>query len=82
MRNVEKEVAELRDGADYRDVWSGAAKEMNLISWAKLPPITLSTDYLKQAGRVSRLRVIAAGVRLGVMLGDKPAITQDDTAAE
>lgn len=48
----------------------------------KLPPISLSPDYLRQAGRESRLRVIAAGVRLGVMLGGKPAAIQNAAATK
>jgi hypothetical protein len=46
----------------------------------KLPPIALSPDYLRQAGRESRLRVVAAGVRLGVMLGGKPVAIQNAAA--
>lgn len=109
LRNVEREVAELQQCAEYRDVWMGAAKEMNPIKWAeeshelcgdfvysegmyaaiaavpkneKLPPISLSPDYLRQAGREGRRRVIAAGVRLGVMLGGKPVANQNAAATK
>jgi hypothetical protein len=42
----------------------------------KLEPFDLPKDYLREAGHQARLRIIAAGVRLGVMLGAK-----HDTAA-
>ncbi len=37
----------------------------------KLPPMGLPADYMREAGREARLRVIAAGVRLGMLLGGK-----------
>lgn len=104
MRNVQQAAAEVERGSEYREVWGGAAKEMNPVKWAeeshkmcgdfvysegmyaavravpkgeKLPPISLSPDYLKQAGRESRQRVVAAGVRLGVLLGGKPVAIQN-----
>ena len=39
----------------------------------KLQPFDLTTEYLRAAGHQARLRIIAAGVRLGVMLGGKGA---------
>lgn len=38
----------------------------------ELVPIELTDDYLKQAGQLARERVLAAGVRLGVLLGGRP----------
>ncbi len=37
----------------------------------KLPPIDLPADCMRNAGREARLRIIAAGVRVGVLLGGK-----------
>ena len=37
----------------------------------KLQPFDLTTEYSRAAGHQARLRIIAAGVRLGVMLGGK-----------
>ncbi len=37
----------------------------------KLPPMDLPTEYMREAGREARLRVIVGGVRLGVLLGGK-----------
>lgn len=34
----------------------------------KLPPINLPDSYLKEAGRLARQRIVAAGLRLGVLL--------------
>lgn len=34
----------------------------------KMEPISLSTDYLKVAGRIARQRIVAAGSRLGTLL--------------
>jgi hypothetical protein len=92
MRDVEREVAELKQNAD---LWNADTKP-NIDAWIneshdaavsqvyspeilqavhdaqlgeKLEPILLSKDYLKNAGQMARKRMVAAGLRLGAILG-------------
>ena len=37
-----------------------------------LPPIVLPESYLEEAGRHARARIVAAGMRPGVVIGGEP----------
>jgi hypothetical protein len=58
---------ELCKSAVYSDQILDAVKKTP--AGEKFQPIDLPREYYKQAGEVARQRVLAAGIRLGVVLG-------------